>query len=323
MWQCFWGKLSRSVICSRCLKTKLSFFRIQKTSEEFLERKMAFTAYIFQEDYDRLTTLEVAHARQNQKGGSLFGQWTSTGNPVVHRVMSFGRSQASRDGDAKELYEGFRVCYIGEWRPVLGPTSTDRQAREERELLRGPDAPARFLVLDVSRTDIVPFLSVNRQTAQQEKGRLEKLPGKNPFNKRESSEDRMPLRRDYGYLSQHAFAARAPQFQEAFIPKEQWYSGDEGRQMLQKVLKDIKEIALGDVDMSRDTKTHDISLSFIDKRKRNKWQIRFPQAFPTEGAFLIKNPGTHQQKQKLQGTSDKAPRAVMNMISCIQSDSLM
>jgi len=284
---------------------------------------MVFTAYIFQEDYERLTTLEFAHARQNQKGGSLFGQWTSTGNPVIHRVMTFAHSQASRDAHAKELYEGFRVCYIGEWRPVLGSIGLDRQARDERELLRGPDAPARFLVLDVSRAGIVPFLSVDRQTAQQENGTLERLPGKNPFNKRESAGDPMPLRRDYRYPSQHAFAARAPQFQEAFIPEEQWYSGDEGGQKLQKVLKDIKEIAVGDVDMSRDTKTHDISLSFIDKRKGNKWEIRFPQSFPTVGAVLIKNPGTSQEKQQRQSTSDRASKAVKNMISCIENTSFM
>jgi len=295
---------------------------------------MAFTAYIFKEDYDRLTQLEVIHAeRQNQKGGSLFGQWTSTGNPVIHRVMSFGRSQASREGEAKELRDGFQVCYIGEWRPVLAPTYTDMKAREERERLRGPDAPARFLVLDVSRADIVPFLFVNRQTAQQEKGRLERLPGKNPFNKRESFEEPMPLRREYGYPSQHASTAgpinlpyqapREAQYQEAVTTERQWYSGDKGSEKLQKVFEDIKEIAVGDVDMSRDKITQDISLSFIDKRRRTKWEIRFPQTFPTVGALLIKNPGTSQEKQQRQGTSDRAGKAVKNMISCIENTSFM
>jgi len=207
------------------------------------------------------------------------------------------------------------------------------KAREERERLRGPDAPARFLVLDVSRADIVPFLFVNRQTAQQEKGRLERLPGKNPFNKRESFEEPMPLRREYGYPSQHASTAgpinlpyqapREAQYQEAVTTERQWYSGDKGSEKLQKVFEDIKEIAVGDVDMSRDKITQDISLSFIDKRRRTKWEIRFPQTFPTVGALLIKNPGTSQEKQQRQGTSDRAGKAVKNMISCIENTSFM
>lgn len=298
-----------------------------------------FTAYIFQEDYDRLTRQEVTHANQQQKGGSLFGQWTSTGNPVIHRVMSFGHSQSSCEAVAKELHEGFRVCYIGEWRPVQYHTYNDmrareareeREAREARERLRGREAPARFLVLDVSRADVVPFL-LNRQTARQESGKLERLPGKNPFNKRESFQEAMP-RRDYHdplryplvqpgqpNLSHQVPPAAQPQFQEATTTFSQWYSGEDGTKKLQKVVEDLNEIAVGNVDMSRDTKTQDISLSFTDKRRGKKWEIRFPPRFPSAGALLVLSPGTRQEYQQRQATSDKASKAVKNMISTIQT----
>jgi len=283
---------------------------------------MAFTAYIFEEDYDRLTRREVLHASQQQKGGSLFGQWTSTGNPVIHRALSYSQSQDERDAVARSLYEGFRVCHIGEWRPVEVHTYNDIQARRS---LR-PAREERFLVLDVSRTDIVPFL-LNRQTVQQ--GRLERLSGKNPFNKTESFE---PLaRRDYDYQARHAGgqpnfpyqASRAAQFQEAVTTGVQWYSGEEGNKKLKRVFKDIEEIAHGNVNMSRDTVTQDISLSFTDNLRRSKWEIKFPSTFPARGALLIENPGTNQEKRQWQGQSDKASNAVKDMISRIKRGSLI
>jgi len=296
----------------------------------FPATNMAFTAYIFQEDFDRLTTQELPHASRQQRGGSLFGQWTSTGNPVIHRALSFSHSQGDRDVVAKSLYEGFRVCPIGEWRPVQAQTH-GMQEREARErLIRGREPPTRFLVLDVSTTEIVPFL-LNRQTAQHERGWLEKLPGKNPFNKRESFEEPVP-RRDFDYpvvrypAGQPNLphqATRAAHFQEAITADVQWYSGERGNEKLQKVVEEVKEIALGNVDMSRDTKTQDITLSFRDKRREKQWEIRFPSRFPGVGALLIENPGTRQEKPQRQASSDKASKAVKNMISCIQKSSFI
>lgn len=284
---------------------------------------MAFTAYIFEEDYERLTRREVLHASQQQKGGSLFGQWTSTGNPVIHRALSYSQSQDECDAIARSLYEGFRVCHIGEWRPVEVHTYNDKQAKRS---LR-PAREERFLVLDVSRADIVPFL-LNRQTAQP--GRLERLSGKNPFNKTESFDE--PLaRRDYDYQVRHAGgqpnfasqASRGTQFQEAVTTGVQWYSGEDGNKKLKRVFKDIEEIAHGNVNMSRDTVTENISLSFTDSLRRSKWEIKFPSTFPARGALLIENPGTSGEKRQWQGKSDKASNAVKNMISCIQRGSLM
>lgn len=295
---------------------------------------MAFTAYVFQEDYDRLTRQEVTHASQQQKGGSLFGQWTSTGNPVIHRAMStFSRSQGDRDAVAKSLYEGFRVCHIGEWRPVQAHTY-DMQAKGERErLIRGREPLTRFLVLDVSRTEIVPYL-LNRQTAQHERGRLEKLPGENPFNKTETLQASVARRDNYYDSSRYSPVAQAGQplshqvpresrLQEATTTARQWYSGDEGSKKFQKVLQGIKEIAFRDeVDITRDKISQDISLSLVDNVYRKKWEIKFPANFPAIGALLIKNPETYNEKERRSHsgyiTEDEA---VKNIVSYIKSRS--
>lgn len=327
MWQRFWEN-SQGLLAIVSKRSQFLSYS-EKEAKIFLATNMAFTAYIFQEDYDRLTKQEITHASQQQRGGSLFGQWTSTGNPVIHRVMSFSHSQSSRDAAARELYDGFRVCYIGEWRPVQASSHNDMQARER---LRGREPLARFLVLDVSRTDIVPFL-LNRQTAQQERGRLEKLPGKNPFNKRESFQERMPrsdyhdpLRYQWAQEGQPKLSHQVPgasQFQEAITTVPQWYSADEGSKNFQKVLQGIKEIAMGDVDITRDTRSQDISLSFVEKAYRKKWEIKFPADFPAAGAVLIENPGPYEPKGQPQRGCDKVSQAVKNIISCIRRGSLL
>jgi len=328
VWQRFWEN-SQGLLAIVAKRSQFLSYS-EKEAKIFLATNMAFTAYIFQEDYDRLTKQEITHASQQQRGGSLFGQWTSTGNPVIHRVMSFSHSQSSRDAAARELYDGFRVCYIGEWRPVQASSYSDMQAREH---LRGRDAPTRFLVLDVSMADVVPFL-LNRQTAQQERGRLENLPGKNPFNKRESFQEPMP-RRDYhdplryqlGQTGQPNFSHQVPrtsQFQVAITTVPQWYSGDEGSKNFEKVLQGIKEIAaMGDVDITRDTKSQDISLSFVEKAYGKKWEIKFPANFPAAGAVLIEDPGAYKPKRQPLRGCDKVSQAVKNIISCIRRGSFL
>jgi len=329
VWQRFWEN-SQGLLAVVSKRSQFLSYS-EKEAKIFLATNMAFTAYIFQEDYDRLTKQEITHASQQQRGGSLFGQWTSTGNPVIHRVMSFGHSQSSRDVTARELFDGFRVCYIGEWRPVQASSYSDMQARER---LRGREPLARFLVLDVSRTDIVPFL-LNRQTAQQVRGTLEKLPGRNPFNKTESFQEPMP-RRDYyddplryplaqeGQPNLSHQVPRASQFQEAITTVPQWYSGNEGSKTFQNVFQGIKEIAvMGDVGITRDTKSQDISLSFVEKVYRKKWEIKFPANFPAAGAVLIEDPEAYKPKRQPQRGCDKVNQAVKNIISRIKTGSLL
>ena len=284
------------------------------------------TAYIFEEDFSRLTTREVLHAYVGQqlKGGSLFGQWTSTGNPVVHFAMPFSATQSERDQMGYDLYDKFRICYIGEWRPLRAHGGNDCHEMTAR------GAPTRFLVLDVSKEGIVPFLFDNQ--ASKGKGYLERLPGKNPFNKNGLFERSVPEGnynpQRYRYPVQSAAAGQsgypparsaAPQPQEAVTNDVQWYSSDEGNEKLKKVLQDFTEIAFGGkVDMSRDTATQNISLSFTDSRCRKKWEVQFPAMFPTVGALLIENPGTPYKRPIRLAPNDKASKAVKNIISLIR-----
>ena len=283
------------------------------------------TAYIFEEDFVRLTTQEFLHASRQQRGGSLFGQWTSTGNPVIHRAMFFSASQSERDKMGKDLYDMFRICHIGEWRPAPSHGGNDYHEMNARGDLWRTGFPARFLVLDVSRGDIVPFL-FEGQTPKG-RGRLERLPGKNPFNQTELLERRPeparnPPRVQPTYVGQSTWASAQPaasQTQEAVTSGVQWYSSDEGNEKLKKVHQEFKEIAFGGkVDMSRDTATQNISLSFTDSRCRKKWEVQFPARFPTVGALLIENPGTRFKREERQGTNDKASKAVKNIISRIR-----
>lgn len=324
---------------------------------------MAFTAYMFQEDCNRLTTHEYSHASAIQKGGSLFGQWTSTGNPVVHHVMSYSSSQHARDEMETTLFDRFRVCYIGEWRPVQRHiVENDQMEMKARGYLMGRErSPARFLVLDVSRANIVPFL-LQRQGShvQQGMGNLEKLRGENPFNKMENFSDQpyqprnynnpprfpessatggnpwppvpaQPAVSPYQQANYHnpprfadSFAAggqhRPPAPQPAVTERSQWYSRDDGNEKLQKVFKGLEEIALrGDVKMSRDTRTQDITMLFTEKRTRREWEVKFPSKFPKHGAILIERPGTslskeHIQPDRPQGSVTTALKGIVDFI---------
>lgn len=294
---------------------------------------MAFTAYIFKEDYERLTKREFNYASQNQKGGSLFGQWTSTGNPVIHRALSFGQSHDSRDEEvARNLYDGFRVCYIGEWRPVQSYEQNAMQARQHLWRRRESVAPTKFLVLDVSKTGIVPFL-LNRQPTPEMRGVLEKLSGENPFNRSDVFRQSQPVV-NYSNPPRHgneaggAVAAQhwrqdQPQNQEAYTTAYQWYSGEKGTSKLQDVLGKLQEIAQQEkVDMSRDRDTQDITLSFTDKRRARKWEVKFPAQFPSVGAVVIGYQGTTSRpmnEHRIAAGDRNVNTAVSKIVNYIES----
>lgn len=278
---------------------------------------MAFTAYIFKDDFNKLAA-EEASLCHSQKGGSLFGQYTVDGNPVVYFVVYLTFSQYERDKIGKDLYDKFRICQIGEWRPAPSHGGYDFHEMKAREdLCRRAGFPARFLVLDVSRAHIVPFF-FERQTPKGS-GNLEILLGNSPFDKKDTF-----LAANYNNQQQYSqqagavvqVAARSvPLFQEAITTKSQWYASDKGSMYLQKVLEDLKKIAQGgNVAMSRDTRTQDITMSFNDfTSRRRKWEVRFPFDFPGGGALLIENPGTPREKEYKQVGSDKASIVVNNI----------
>ncbi len=289
---------------------------------------MASAVYIFNDDYVRLTTQEFSHASHLQKGGSLFGQWTSTGNPVVHFAMPYSASEFDRNKMGRDLYDAFKICYIGEWRPVR---SDSREIISRREITKHEDAPARFLVLNVSKAAIVPFLFDHHTPKRIEN--LERLPGENPFNKRDvfrptqsTTNYNNPQR--YGQQSgavvhRQAGPSQAPQYQEAITTKPQWYASDKGSEKLQKVLDDFKKIARwGHVEMSRDSRSQDISMSFTDIYHQREWEVKFPPSFPSvDGAVLIEKPGPRNSSltEYRQGPSEKASTAVAKMVATIKS----
>jgi len=284
-----------------------------------------FTAYIFREDHGRLT-----EEYRGTEGGSLYGQWTSTGNPVVH--VAFSRSLPKRQGMTKYLSDSFKLCHIGEWRPVLAGQnySSGNEYREREALLSkfsGRETPSRFLVLDVNRAKIIPFLFDKRTPRGQ--GTLEILSGVNPFNRAlinpHSTASRHPPPHQpaaAAIAQQNPRNYRSQASQEADIAPFQWYSGERGNKDLQHVLQAFQEIARpAQVEMSRDTRNQNISMSFTNQRSGKKWEVTFPFNFPRQGALLIETGqarvlGTERRHPRQPG-SDSLQNAVDEMIRII------
>ena len=251
---------------------------------------MSFTAYIFQEDYSRL----IRDFNFSSEGGSLYGQWTSTGNPVVH--VAFSHSFPKQEQITEHLSESYKLCHIGEWRPV----HTGRENEPREKLLskyRGRGTLERFVVVDVTRDKIKPNLYEKRhgQLLLKGQGNMECLEGENPFN-RLLRNPQAALRHDPPPYHQSTVAGQGQrnpvyarsQSQELEIKSNQWYSSDSGNEKLQSVFQKFQEIVLSGtkVDMARDKYTHDMSMEFTDKR-HNKWEVKFPSNFPARGATLI------------------------------------
>lgn len=245
---------------------------------------MVFTAYIFEEDYQRLI-------RDNSsEGGSLYGQWTSTRNPVVH--VAFSYSLPKQTGATEQLYANFKLCHIGEWRPVrAGPSNLPRENLLSK--YRGRELSERFLVLDVKGGQIYSFLYEKQFLIGQ--GNVERLSGENPFNRvlrnpQAARHDPQPYRPPAmaGQDQRNPGYARSLSH-EIEINPNQWYSSaDRGNEKLLKVFHKFQDIAAPGtkVDMARDTSTHDMSMVFNDKLN-NKWEVKFPYNFPIGGATLI------------------------------------
>ena len=139
------------------------------------KHKMAFTTYIFKEDLERLKR-DADPLRAT--GGSLYGQWTSTGDPVVHVAIS--KSGKYMDGVETFFFKNYRLCHIGEWR-VANP---DHRTREELLSKYKGSRPAKiFVILEVTAEATYPFLFVDGKSHGE--GRVEALQGENLYNKLE------------------------------------------------------------------------------------------------------------------------------------------
>ena len=102
----------------------------------------------------------------------------------------------------------------------------------------------------------------------------------------------------------------------------QWYASDSGNRNLQFVFQEFQKVARsGQVEMSRDTQSHDLSMSFTVACSGNKWEVKFPANFPHEGALLIETStsGSNQREHR-QPNSDHLKNAVKRMIRLIQAN---
>ena len=289
-----------------------------------------FTAYIFQEDVQKLHR-EAGYA--GQKSGSLFGQWTSTGNPVVHYVVPSAVRRAESERYGTKLWDGYRLCHIGEWQSVR---SHRRETVQDagRHLLSNfkGGKPKRFLVLDVEVTNIKPYLFEGE--TQRRRGKLEPLEGENPFY-RPDVDPQQPTGQHFHQSSHHKGQSTAtqgndwprpqprPQLQPATTSKHQWYSDSEKTGTFEKILNAFKKIADRDeVEITRNKTTEDLSMTFKDKRRLKKWQVDFPYNFPRAGALLIEDPDSRNiWKQHRQSSNSDEIKAVKNMISYIERPS--
>jgi len=254
----------------------------------------AFQACIFKEDHKRLTAEYV-----RGKGGSLFGLWKSNGNPVIY--VAFSASLPWRAELVKSLADNYGLCHIGEWRSVIteenygGECDCQRKARQTLLSKYGEqqETPSRFLVLDVSKTGIIPFF-FHKQNPQG-KGTLEILSGENPFN---HALKNPPLTENHDPPAYHQSAASGhvrrsqletsrSHFQKAETQSFQWYTSEGGNKALQFVYKEFENTARSrQVEMTRDTQTHDVAMSFTDQYHGSKWEVKFPFNFPRCGAIL-------------------------------------
>ena len=270
------------------------------------EHKMAFTTYIFKED---LARLRKDADPLGGTGGSLYGQWTSTGNPVVHVAIS--KSGRYSEGVETFLFNNYRLCHIGEW---AGSKPGPRNSEVLLSKYKGSRPARRFVILEVTAEAAFPFLFVNGKSDGQ--GRVEVLQGENPFNKPEllgtsslsyspgnsGTQHRLPAtgremrgnavhvpsnQPPVSHFQQYPVHTRQPQVQDVHTSSIQWYANESGEEKLKQVFLKMKDMAVRDqVEMSRDTYTHDMSMSFIDKYHNRNWEVKFPTYFPRGGAFV-------------------------------------
>lgn len=92
----------------------------------------------------------------------------------------------------------------------------------------------------------------------------------------------------------------------------QWYIGGEGEAALKYVFDELAQIADGDVNMSRDKVTQDISMNFMHRGR--EWVVKFPPNFPRSKARLSSN-----GEERGESGGDTVQLAVRRMISVLIS----
>ncbi|KAL9971586.1 hypothetical protein ACROYT_G017766 [Oculina patagonica] len=91
----------------------------------------------------------------------------------------------------------------------------------------------------------------------------------------------------------------------------QWYTGEEGEAALKYIFDELRDVADGNVKMSRKTDTQDVTLRF--QRHGQDWEVKFPSNFPRSSASLFYNGDFYAMVGG--NTVEKAIDAVVNRIS--------
>ncbi len=91
----------------------------------------------------------------------------------------------------------------------------------------------------------------------------------------------------------------------------QWYAGEEGEAALKYIFDELRNVADGNVKMSRKTDTQDVTLRF--QRYGQDWEVKFPSNFPRSSASLFYNGDFYAMVGG--NTVEKAVGAIINRIS--------
>ena len=97
-----------------------------------------------------------------------------------------------------------------------------------------------------------------------------------------------------------------------YTPGVHWYVGEQGELDLKHVFNELSQVADSDVNMSRNTVTQDVSMSFTYHGQ--EWKVTFPFNFPRSEATLRSD---GEERRKIGG--DTVESAVRGMISLLVS----
>ena len=84
------------------------------------------------------------------------------------------------------------------------------------------------------------------------------------------------------HFQQYPVHTRQPQVQDAHTSLSQWYATESREERLKQVFLKLKDMATREeVEISRDTRTHDMSMYC-----NRKWEVKFSAHFPRDGALV-------------------------------------
>lgn len=186
-------------------------------------RNPDFLTYMFNEDIERITNWVLQYP-DRETGGSLFGLWTSGGNPVVHIVLgpavgctrtdiSFFQDVAYLQRVGELLTSQYMLCHFGEWHSHHCMRLSHPSDGDVSTVVRNyPQGACGFLlmianIMPDSTVAISPYM-FHERTSSYQTGKVVVLDGDSPFRGEEriqrntelGAEEVLPPRRHDGGL---------------------------------------------------------------------------------------------------------------------------